>query len=334
MKEEGDLFMDYNGNDDTTVLTSTMDTPNQNNPYFHVNTEYEQSQMNYQQNAYNQLQMDYQQDAYNQIQMNYQQNPYNQPQMDYQQNAYNQPQMDYQQNAYNQPQMDYQQMMQQQQLINQMMQQQQQLMMQNQKLQSDLQRKSTGTQPSFKIQVKDKYSLIAALICFLTFVVGNFIKPTMWSDGYNLMEFSDEIEEWYSHMEDLQRFYTWFSSLLPFFLISLIIACLIGGFMYVRTFKIVSLILTAVSTFVIFSQLFDNGAVKYIGGSWLFLIVGMFFALVSIPPKEVPKLELKGVDNYIYENNKKKTNTAIWRCEKCGTKCVGDTCKTCGNKMS
>lgn len=228
-----------------------------------------------------------------------------------------------------------------QQMYNQMIQQQEQLMRNNQYYATDV---KSGYVPGevIGIRIRNKMSLIAAIVCMLSFFVGNFIFVSEWHEtkGYSLGEFSKLIEDWPSHLEGFTKILCWFSSLLSVFLVSLIIISFIGAFANVNDFREWAIGLTIASIVCTILWMFDDIGFEFIsrlGTSWLFLIAGIVLAIISKDTdasfeKVVPRRELgNGVsDSKLDLSSINRTNVGEWRCPSCDTKNNGSTCKVCG----
>lgn len=214
-----------------------------------------------------------------------------------------------QQNPYNQ---QYQGM------TNQMLWQQQELMRMNQTLTQQneaLRRKNVDNKKKINLSVRNPISLIAAFVSLLTFVIGNFVSD--WGRNYTLWEsatyLSRYVEPDYEGWDAVQ---TWFMCRINLLLILLIILLVVGGFIDIKGYRFVLILLNAVSL------LCWVGSGAKIGFAAYYMIFALIFAGISSRYYKAP----------LHAVSSDTEKTGEWRCKHCDTKNKANAkmCKACG----
>lgn len=256
-------------------------------------------------------------------------------------------------------------MLQNKQMIDDLMKQQQQLQMQldtmkkQQWQQAELQQKQQNQLKEYKNQgtpqpiiiqpqnagnhLRNKWALIAAIVCIISFVMGNFVVYKWHGNDipYGIIEFCQRIKAtgYYSNIAELMVI--WMAAALPILAIGLTIVLVVSAFCAIPVVRLWVVIANIIGMFATFVYILMEGGGDYaIGFSFWCLAIGMGMGAYSCT-KEVSKSGMQ-VANALDFNLKHMASEVPlerdkeWRCPKCDTRNSNEYkfCKTCGTSKS
>ncbi len=190
--------------------------------------------------------------------------------------------------------------------------------------------------------VRNIWSLIAAIICMISFFINDFVKVEMiyYETSYGLMDFCGKGLDFVGYSKESLA--TWIISMLPLLVIVLVIVLIVGGYRAVhgiRGWIVVANIIAIITTF--FYVKVEGYKDSTFGISFWILAVGIGLATYSCWTDEPEKYSQTGtlgydVDGPTYNLSLLAADTSLelkqeWRCPKCDSKNPIDYkyCKTC-----
>ena len=268
----------------------------------------------------------------------------------------------------NTPEYYKQEMLQNKQMIDDLMKQQQQLQMQldtmkkQQWKQAELQQKQQNQLKEYRYQVvpqpvvvpqassnrlKNKWSLIGAIVCILSHIMGDFVVYDGYRSelNYGVIEFCQRVRVNGYYGDTAELIVVWITAMFPLLSVALIVVLAVSSFCEIPTVRLwlsIANIIGIVATFLFI--LMEGGGDYVMGVSFWCMIIGIGLGTYSCVKGDMEnsnKLAAKAANGPDFNIGLIASEVSLergneWRCPKCDTRNSKDYkfCKTCGTSRT